>query len=122
PSAPFAQLLPLFAGGALALTAALAVACFVKAFGVAFLALPRSPRAASAHEVGRLEIGAMGLLALACVGVGLAAGPAVAAIGALVPVAAIGGASDAVAAVGAAGRLSLAGLAAMVGALAVVAA
>ena len=38
--------------GALALTAALAVACFVKATGMTFLALPRSDGAAGAHEVG----------------------------------------------------------------------
>ena len=39
------------AGSLLALTAALAAACFVKAFGIPFLALPRSEAAASAQEV-----------------------------------------------------------------------
>src|SRR5229473_2389440 len=38
-------------GALLALTAALAAACFVKAFGIAFLALPRSTAAAEAREV-----------------------------------------------------------------------
>src|SRR3989449_5534230 len=45
---PQTALVPLLAGGALALTGALAVACFVKAFGVSFLALPRGTRAAAA--------------------------------------------------------------------------
>ena len=70
---PQTQLVPLLAAGALALTGALAVACFVKAFGVSFLALPRGQRAATAHEVGVFELIAMGMLALACVGLGLAA-------------------------------------------------
>ena len=35
----------------LALVAALAAACFVRAYGIAFLGRPRSPEAASAHEV-----------------------------------------------------------------------
>ena len=39
------------AGALLALTAALAAACFVKAFGITFLALPRSEDAEHAHEV-----------------------------------------------------------------------
>lgn len=81
--ASLVALVPLIAGGVLALTAALAVACFVKAFGISFLAMPRSPEAASAREVGRLELAAMAGLAAACVVLGLAAAPVVAAIGAL---------------------------------------
>jgi hydrogenase-4 component B len=65
----------LVAVGGLGLTAALAVACFVKATGMSFLALPRSPRAASARETSRLMGGAMACLAVACIGVGIAAGP-----------------------------------------------
>ena len=38
-------------GATLALAAALAAACFVRVFGVAFLGRPRSPSAESAHEV-----------------------------------------------------------------------
>ena len=38
--------------GALALTGGLAAATFVKAFGITFLAIPRSPEAANAHEAG----------------------------------------------------------------------
>jgi hydrogenase-4 component B len=85
---PQTALLPLLAGGALALTGALAVACFVKAFGISFLALPRSPQAAAAREAGRLELAAMGALAFACVALGLGALPVVSYIGQLVPLAA----------------------------------
>src|SRR6185369_6579153 len=53
--APEARSLALAAVGALALTAALAVACFVKATGLAFLALPRSEGAERASEAGRAE-------------------------------------------------------------------
>lgn len=58
---------------ALALTGGLAAACFVKAFGISFLALPRSEAAAQAHEVPwTLRAGSL-LLAAACVGLGLGA-------------------------------------------------
>jgi len=69
----------------LALTGGLAMACFVKAFGITFLALPRSEAAARAHEAGRAMRVGMGLLALACVVLGLAPTlvvPALAKIGA----------------------------------------
>jgi hydrogenase-4 component B len=66
--------------GALALTAALAVACFVKATGVTFLGLPRSAGAAAAHETGRRAKAAMAILAAACLGLGLGAGPAISAL------------------------------------------
>ena len=57
----------------LALTSGLAAACFVKAFGITFLAMPRSTHAAEAHE-SHWSMGAM-MLALAgsCVVLGLAA-------------------------------------------------
>ena len=83
--ASLVAMVPLIAGGTLALTAALAVACFVKVFGISFLAMPRSPEAAHAREVGRLELAAMATLAAACVALGLAAAPVVAAIGTLLP-------------------------------------
>ncbi len=58
--------------GLLALTSGLTAACFVKAFGITFLALPRSPEAAHAHESPfSMRLG-MGLLAVACVGLGVA--------------------------------------------------
>ncbi|MDO0823379.1 hydrogenase 4 subunit B [Desulfosporosinus nitroreducens] len=51
---------------ALALTGALAAACFVKAFGIMFLALPRSTKAEKAKEVPRTMLVGMGLLASLC--------------------------------------------------------
>jgi len=58
-------------GAMLALTGALAAACFVKAFGITFLAQPRSEHAAHAHEAAfPMRLG-MGLLAAACVALGL---------------------------------------------------
>jgi hydrogenase-4 component B len=61
------------AGALLALTAALAAACFVKAFGITFLALPRSSGAEEAHETGFAMRAGMGILALACAVLGLGA-------------------------------------------------
>ena len=58
--------------GMLALTSGLAVACFVKAFGITFLAIPRSPAAEQAHDAPRSMQSGMALLALACAGLGLA--------------------------------------------------
>jgi hydrogenase-4 component B len=55
----------------LALTSGLAAACFVKAFGITFLAIPRSPRAEQAHEAPwSMQVG-MATLAVACVVLGL---------------------------------------------------
>jgi hydrogenase-4 component B len=56
----------------LALTGALALACFVKVCGVVFLGAPRSPAAEHAHECGLRMRGAMGVLAAGCVAIGLA--------------------------------------------------
>lgn len=58
-------------GAMLALTGALAAACFVKAFGITFLAQPRSEEAAQAREVSPTMLLGMGLLAGACVLLGL---------------------------------------------------
>jgi hydrogenase-4 component B len=55
----------------LALTGGLAMACFVKAFGITFLALPRSDAAAGAHEASPPMRLAMLALATACVALGL---------------------------------------------------
>lgn len=58
-------------GALLALTGALAAACFVKAFGIQFLALPRSKRAEKAGEVPfSMRLG-MGMLALLCFLIGV---------------------------------------------------
>jgi hydrogenase-4 component B len=55
----------------LALTSGLAAACFVKAFGITFLAIPRSPEAEHAHEAPRSMQAGMAVLAAACVALGL---------------------------------------------------
>ncbi len=63
-------LLPL-AGAMLALTGVLALACFAKAFGISFLALPRSSHARHAQEVPiPMRLG-MGLLSGLCLLLGL---------------------------------------------------
>ena len=71
-------------GALLALSAALAAACFVKAFGITFLGRPRSVEAAEATEVDRYSLGAMGVLVLLCVLAGIFPGSV---IDALAPVA-----------------------------------
>jgi hydrogenase-4 component B len=62
-------------GALLALSAALAAACFVKAFGVTFLGRPRTPVAAAAQETDRFSLAAMFFLALLCLIVGILPGP-----------------------------------------------
>ncbi len=56
----------------LGVTGALALACFVKVCGVVFLGAPRSHAAANAHESGPAMRGAMLVLAVGCVAIGLA--------------------------------------------------
>jgi len=56
---------------ALALIGALALACFVKVFGVVFLGAPRSPEAQNVHEASSSMQLAMAPLMLACAGIGL---------------------------------------------------
>jgi len=71
PSLIVKLMLPL-AAAILALTGVLALACFAKAFGMAFLALPRSAHARHAEEVPwSMRLG-MGVPAGACVALGLA--------------------------------------------------
>ncbi|HHY85870.1 MAG TPA: NADH-quinone oxidoreductase subunit H [Verrucomicrobia bacterium] len=55
----------------LAMTGALALACFVKVCGIVFLGVPRSRAAESAHECGWRMRGAMLLLSGLCVAIGL---------------------------------------------------
>ena len=57
--------------GMLALTGALAAACFVRAFGIAFLAKPRSYHAEHAREVSPAMLAGMGLLAILCIATGI---------------------------------------------------
>jgi len=58
----------------LALSAALAAACFVKAFGVTFLGRPRTPAAERAAETDRFSRAAMMLLAALCLVAGILPG------------------------------------------------
>ena len=71
----FWQITAIISAVSLALTGALAAACFVKAFGISFLALPRTPQAAQAEEapvIMRLSLVPLGLL---CVLLGIVPGP-----------------------------------------------
>ncbi len=61
-------------GALLALSAALAAACFVKAYGVTFLGRPRTPAAAQARETDNFSLAAMGMLAAICVLAGVLPG------------------------------------------------
>jgi hydrogenase-4 component B len=61
-------------GAALALSAALAAACFVKAFGITFLGRPRSSAARSAAEVDAFCRGTMIALAILCILAGILPG------------------------------------------------
>ncbi len=68
---PFLELLLLLALAVFALTSALAAACFVKAFGVTFLALPRSKQAKEAQESSSLMLVSSTILAGLCVILGV---------------------------------------------------
>jgi hydrogenase-4 component B len=68
-------------GALLALSAALAGACFVKAFGITFLGRPRSPVAAGATEVDRWSLAAMFILAALCLLAGILPGFVIDALG-----------------------------------------
>jgi hydrogenase-4 component B len=59
------------AGALLALTSALAAVCFVKAFGITFLALPRTVAAEQAHESPATMLVPLALLTAACLVLGL---------------------------------------------------
>jgi formate hydrogenlyase subunit 3/multisubunit Na+/H+ antiporter MnhD subunit len=61
---------------ALALIGGLALACFTKAFGIVFLGVPRSAKAAEAHESKAAMLWPMAMLAGLCVLIGLS-GPIV---------------------------------------------
>ena len=91
----------------IALTAGLALMTFVKAYGIAFLARPRSPEAANAREVPFLMRVALTLGALMVLALGLLPGPISEAVLATVASAGAGAASgsaeNAVAAIGISG-------------------
>jgi hypothetical protein len=61
-------------GALLALAAALAGACFVRAFGLTFLGRARTQEAAGAQEVDRVSLAAMAMLASLCLACGLLPG------------------------------------------------
>jgi hydrogenase-4 component B len=61
-------------GALLALSAALAAACFVKAFGVCFLGRARTPAAANAKETDSNSLAAMYFLAALCLVAGIVPG------------------------------------------------
>jgi len=61
-------------GALLALSAALAAACFVRAFGVTFLGRARTQAAERASETDRVSLTAMGILAALCLVAGIIPG------------------------------------------------
>jgi hydrogenase-4 component B len=61
-------------GALLALSAALAAACFVKTYGITFLGRSRSPAATAADETDRFSLAAMLLLACLCALTGILPG------------------------------------------------
>jgi hydrogenase-4 component B len=65
------RLVFVISGAALALTAALAVTCFVKAFAMGFLGLSRSQGAAKAREAPPSAIASMAFLAVLCLLLGI---------------------------------------------------
>jgi hydrogenase-4 component B len=79
-SDPLVHFLFPVAGALLAMSAALAAACFVKAFGITFLALPRSQAAAGAHEVPTVMLLPQAVLAACCLALGVFPGVVLAAL------------------------------------------
>jgi NADH:ubiquinone oxidoreductase subunit 5 (subunit L)/multisubunit Na+/H+ antiporter MnhA subunit len=75
------------AGALLALAAALAAACFVRAYGIAFLGRPRSAEAGAAADPGRPVLLALLALAALCLLAGILPGLVIDAIGPAVRVA-----------------------------------
>lgn len=70
----FVQSLFILSAGGLAITGGLALACFVKAFGITFLARPRSPEVEHAKESSPSLLIGMGALALASLLFGIFSG------------------------------------------------
>jgi hydrogenase-4 component B len=68
---PFLELILVIALAVFALTSALAAACFVKAFGVSFLALPRSEAAKEAKEAPKLMLIGPAILTVLCIALGV---------------------------------------------------
>ena len=88
--------------GIVALTVGLGLLTFVKAYGIGFLARPRTPAAADAHEAGATMRAALVLGSVLVVGLGLVPGPLAHALGGAVAaggVATVGGTGLSLAAV-----------------------
>ncbi len=68
---PFLETILIASLAVFALTSALAAACFVKAFGITFLALPRSEEAKVAKESPKLMIIGPAILAALCIALGV---------------------------------------------------
>jgi len=66
-SEPFMQVVLIIALSLFGLTGALTAICFVKAFGLTFLALPRTPAAKQAHEVPAMMRAGPAILAAGCI-------------------------------------------------------
>ncbi|MBI5026669.1 MAG: hydrogenase 4 subunit B [Nitrospirae bacterium] len=67
-------------GAALALTGALAAACFVKAFGISFLGMPRSHHAENVKESSPSMVAGMAFLAVLCLVFGIFPGSVISVI------------------------------------------
>ena len=80
-TAGFVRLVFPLSAGMLALTTALAAACFVRLFGISFLALPRSAAAADAHEAPVVMLVPQCVLAMPCLMLGLFPGVVLRALG-----------------------------------------
>jgi formate hydrogenlyase subunit 3/multisubunit Na+/H+ antiporter MnhD subunit len=68
---PFLEVVLITSLAIFAFTSALAAACFVKAFGISFLALPRSEKAKNAKESPKLMLIGPAILAVLCVALGV---------------------------------------------------
>jgi hydrogenase-4 component B len=68
---PYVTILLFICLSLFALTSALAAACFVKAFGIIFLAMPRSEKGRNAGEVSRYMLVGPAILALFCIFLGI---------------------------------------------------
>lgn len=75
-SGTYVQWVFVAAAASLAITGGLALACFVKAFGVSFLARPRTEAAKKAKESPSTMLTGMAGLAVVCLAIGVLAAPA----------------------------------------------
>jgi len=82
-SSMLSKALMLMGGSALALTGALAAACFVKAFGISFLGQPRGDAAVHAKEASPSMLTGMAALSLLCLCLGIFPGYLLAIIGSI---------------------------------------